>query len=258
MNFDDDLKACAALVQRADPDRFMAIMAAPVPARPVLFALYALNVEVARVPWVATEAMIGEIRLQWWRDALGEIAAGKPVRPHVVLTPLARMLSPESAADLDGMILARRWDIYKDPFTGTPDLIRFIQQTTGTLIGVAAQSLGPADTGVVADFAYGVGLANWLRVVADLRARGRDPLPQDTPDAVLELAQSGLDRMEQARANRAGISRAAAPAMLVGWQASALLQQVMRDPGRVAAGTLGQGEIARRAGLMAKVVTGRW
>ena len=262
MNFDDDLKACAALVQRADPDRFMAIMAAPVPARPVLFAIYALNVEVARVPWVASEAMIGEIRLQWWRDALGEIAAGTPVRPHVVLTPLARILSPENATDLDGMILARRWDIYKDPFTDTPDLNRFIQQTTGTLIGVAAQSLGQADTGVVADFAYGVGLANWLRVVADLRARGRDPLPrnmpQDTPDAILDLAQSGLDRMARARANRAGVSRAAAPAMLVGWQATALLQQVMRDPGRVAAGTLGQGEIARRAGLMAKVVTGRW
>ncbi|MFN5827641.1 MAG: phytoene synthase, partial [Rhodobacterales bacterium] len=33
--------ACAALVQRGDPDRFMAVMAAPVAARARLFPLYA-------------------------------------------------------------------------------------------------------------------------------------------------------------------------------------------------------------------------
>ena len=56
VEFDDDVKACAALVHRADPDRFMAVMAAPVPARPLLFPLYALNVEVARAPWVTQES----------------------------------------------------------------------------------------------------------------------------------------------------------------------------------------------------------
>ena len=51
-------------------------MAAPVEARRVLFPLYAFNVEVARAPWVTSEPMIGEMRLQWWRDALEEIARG--------------------------------------------------------------------------------------------------------------------------------------------------------------------------------------
>ena len=63
MQFDADLMACAELVQRADPDRFMAAMAAPVAARRVLFPLYALNVEIARAPWVTQEAMIAEMRL---------------------------------------------------------------------------------------------------------------------------------------------------------------------------------------------------
>ena len=40
------LAACAALVERADPDRFAATMAAPVAARARLWPLYALNIEV--------------------------------------------------------------------------------------------------------------------------------------------------------------------------------------------------------------------
>ena len=79
MTFSPDLAACAALVQRADPDRFLAVMAAPVAARRVLFPLYAMNVEVSRAPWVTAEPMIAEMRLQWWRDALAEIAGGGAV-----------------------------------------------------------------------------------------------------------------------------------------------------------------------------------
>ena len=82
MQFDADLTACAALVEKADPDRFRAAMAAPVAARAVLFPLYALNVEVTRAPWVTQEPMLAEMRLQWWRDALQEIADGGPVRRH--------------------------------------------------------------------------------------------------------------------------------------------------------------------------------
>ena len=72
--FDADLIACADIVRRADPARFQAAMAAPVAARSVLFPIYAFNVEVARAPWVTSEPMIAEMRLQWWVDALEEIA----------------------------------------------------------------------------------------------------------------------------------------------------------------------------------------
>ena len=46
----DDINGCAGLVQRGDADRFMAIMAAPVSARAVLFLLFAMNIEVSRAP----------------------------------------------------------------------------------------------------------------------------------------------------------------------------------------------------------------
>ncbi len=258
MHFDADLTACAGLVQRADPDRFLAAMAAPVPARATLFALYAFNVEVARAPWVTNEPEIAAIRLQWWRDALAEIAAGGAVRRHEVVTPLARILARADAVSLDELVAARHWDINKEPFDGPADFERYINQTTGTLIRVATRCLGRADPEVVADFAYATGLANWLRAVPELRARGRVPLPDGSRDALRGLATDGLARLARARARRAGVSRAASAGLLVGWQAEKILTQVLRDPDRVDAGTLGQGETGRRLSLMARVLTRRW
>ena len=41
--------ACAAMVRSADPDRYFSALFAPAAKRPLLFALYAFNVELARI-----------------------------------------------------------------------------------------------------------------------------------------------------------------------------------------------------------------
>ncbi|MGD9865218.1 MAG: squalene/phytoene synthase family protein [Pseudodonghicola sp.] len=254
----DDLNACAGLVQRGDADRFLAAMAAPVPARRVLFPLYAMNVEVSRAPWVTQEAMIAEMRLQWWRDALEEIAKGGPVRRHDVVTPLAAALTPEQAEALDEYIAARRWDIYRDPFEDEADFDRYLDRTSGSLMWAAARALGPAEEAVVRDFAYAAGVANWLRAVPELAARGRIPLIDGSPAGLRALAQRGLDRLGRARRRRGAVSPAARPALLAGWQAGAILRQVIADPARVGAAALGQSEARRRLTLMARAASGRW
>ena len=48
-------EACAAIVEKADPDRFLSAMTAPPEGRALLFPLYAFNAEVARAPWVTSE-----------------------------------------------------------------------------------------------------------------------------------------------------------------------------------------------------------
>ena len=65
-----DFDHCAALVREADRDRYLATLFAPAEHRDALFALYAFNVEIARVRELAREPMPGEIRLQWWREVL--------------------------------------------------------------------------------------------------------------------------------------------------------------------------------------------
>ena len=108
------IDACAALVERSDPDRFLAAMAVSIAARRVLLPIYAFNIEVTRAPWVTQEPMIAEMRLQWWRDVLTEIQSGGGVRNHEVATPLAEVLPPHAAQILDQLIEARRWDIGRD------------------------------------------------------------------------------------------------------------------------------------------------
>ena len=143
MAFSDDILACARLLERGDAARFRAVMAAPAPVRPKLFAIFAFNLEVARAPWVTQEPMIAEMRLQWWQDALGEIAAGGDVRRHEVVTPLADALSVQAAEDLRDLVTARRWDIYREPFTDAGDFGSYLRHTSGRLCALRRRRWAP-------------------------------------------------------------------------------------------------------------------
>ncbi len=256
MHFDTDVTACAALVERADPVRFRAVMAAPVAARPILFPLYAFNAEVARAPWVTQEAMIAEMRLQWWRDALEEITEARDVRRHEVTIPLARVITPDDATLLDELVAARRWDIYRDPFEDQADMERYINQTAGHLMVVAARRLGQADESVVRDAAYAAGVAAWLRAIPALEAAKRVPLVDGTGAGVKALAQEALDRLHAARAKRGHIERAAAPALWGVAGTDTTLRAAIRNPARVSAGQLPQAD-APFARVWA-ALSGRW
>ena len=88
----DNFEHCAALVREADRDRYLATLFAPAEHRDALFALYAFNVEIARVRDLAREPMPGEIRLQWWREALSGERAGEAAA-HPVAAALRETLA---------------------------------------------------------------------------------------------------------------------------------------------------------------------
>jgi phytoene/squalene synthetase len=245
-----DLNACAALVQRGDPDRFLATMSAPVGARVVLLPLNAFALEIARAPYLTAEPLIAEMRLQWWRDALEEIAEGRPVRRHEVATPLAAVLDAAGARLLDATVAARKWDIARDPFPGAAGLMAYVEATAATPAWVAARALGSGTEGAVRAVGRAGGLARYLAAVPALRAAGRDPLPPGTDPAA--LARDALAGLRAARPDRA-----ARAACLAHWQAGALLEMVIADPGRVWGGGLGLSEFGKRVRLAVALVRGR-
>jgi phytoene/squalene synthetase len=249
--------ACAAIVERGDPDRFAATMAAPVALRPRLWPLYAFNLEVARAPWVTQESMIAEMRLQWWRDVLVEVTP----RAHEVAGPL-HALTKEAGLPvdvLDRLIVARRWDIYHEPF-GPGEFEVYLNDTAAGMMWLGARALGAGAGAEPAVRAYGraAGMAAFLRAVPDLEARGRVPLADPAPEAVAAWAARGLTWLAEARAARATVPSAVRPALLAGWQAGALLRQVSRDPACVRDGRLGLSEFARRGRLAWQAISGRW
>lgn len=249
------LQACADIVAKGDPDRFAAAMAAPVAARRVLFPLYAFNVEVARAPWVVSEPMIGEMRLQWWRDALEEIAEGRAVRAHEVVTPLAEVLDAGAAEALDKLVAARRWDLYCEPFEDEAHFAAYIR-TGGILMWAAARLLGGELRAVnrVTALGRGAALARFFQAVPRLEARGRVPLVDGRAEAVRRLAKAALDDLPWRSDLSAVLPRRARAATIEGWQARALLEQVVRNPSCVAQGRLGLSEFRKRAGLLLAAV----
>ncbi len=251
MAFDDDLNACAAIVQKGDPWRFRTVMAAPVTVREKLFPLYAFNVEVSRAPWVTAEPMIAEMRLQWWRDVLEEIAGDAPVRRHEVATPLACVLSVQQAKGLDQLIAVRRWDCYKDPFEDASHLERYLRQTSGALMHTAAEILG-ASRGA-AEAGFGLGIASWMMAVPALEAQKRVPLVDGSPEGIAALAKDGVAALKTARSLHS--DRSATPAFWPASGAVQILNAAVSQPGRVASGTLPEPSILKFA---IKAALGRW
>jgi hypothetical protein len=192
--------------------------------------------------------MIAEMRLQWWRDVLEG-----PRRAHEVAGPLHDLIREKGLPVdvMDRLVAARVWDIYREAHADQAALDTYLEDTSAGLMWLAAKAVGQGEP-AARDLGWASGLANYLRAVPDLEARGRIPLIDGTPAGVRALAVRGLGRIAQARQGRGG------PAALAGWQAAGLLEQVVRDPVVVAEGRMGLPEIVRRGRLMWQAVTGRF
>ena len=244
---------CEALVREADKDRFLASLFAPADRRPHLHALYAFNVEIVRVGHMVHEALAGEIRLQWWRDALAGEARGDATANPVaaaLLDTVTRCGLP--GAPLDALIDAHTQALYAEPVATLTDLETFMRATAVGLFGLAAHILDrDIDVAVVTDpagIAYGI--ANLLQSFAREAARGRTWLPLDLLDrhgvrredviggtgsaglgaALAELADIARARLAEARRGWDRVSPAARPAFLPLALVEPVLARVARNP----------------------------
>lgn len=252
-----DVALCAETVRVSDPDRFLSAMTASGAVRDGLMVLYAFNVEVSRAPWVTAEPMIAEMRLQWWFDAVEEIFAGGDVRRHQVVTPLAAMVRAQGLRRdwLDGMIEARRWDIYKEAHADTAALERYLAQTGGGLMGLAVAASG-GDGAAAYDYGAGCAVARLLLAAPALEEAGRYPLLDGTSAGVRALAEAGLAKAEAARQRLRKVPRPARAAVRAEWLARGVLRQAVQDPGLVGAGGLGVSEAGKKLRLMGLAATG--
>ena len=181
---DFSFKHCENLVREGDPDRYWASLFAPAERRPFLHALYAFNFEISRVRESVHEPLVGEIRLQWWRDALqGEVRGD--VRSNPVAAALddtiVRFRLPRQA--LVNLIDARIFDLYADPMPDLNDLEGYCGETASMLVRLSALILmngdepGGADAAGHAGVAYAV--TGLLRAFPWHARRGQVYLPAD-------------------------------------------------------------------------------
>jgi phytoene synthase len=157
----DAFAHCEGLVRAADKDRFLASLFAPAEHRDALLALYAFNLEIARVREVAHEALAGEIRLQWWSDVLGgagrEEVAAHPVAAALLATVGRYQLPLER---LERLIEARRFDLYDEPMGALADLEAYADGASTSLIALAAQILAGGEEPDIRMLTHHAGLAH--------------------------------------------------------------------------------------------------
>jgi phytoene synthase len=137
---EDDAAYCLEQVRRFDRERYLACLFAAAGLRADLFALYAFNLELAKIREVVREPMMGLIRLQWWRDCIAEIYAGNP-RRHQVAQPLAAAVArhglPRESFNL--LIDAREADMDAVPPANLESLGVYAESTGGVLLELAAR-----------------------------------------------------------------------------------------------------------------------
>lgn len=127
-------------VRARDRDRYLASLFAPEPARDALMALYAFGADVARIPESVSEPMMGEIRLQWWRDALDTLERGERTGNPVADGLGAAMRDyalPKPI--LTSVIDARAFDLSGGAMPDMPALRAYLQKTAGNLFALAAR-----------------------------------------------------------------------------------------------------------------------
>jgi phytoene synthase len=182
MDLPGDYRACRTLVRTEDRDRYLSVLFAPPEKRQHLFALYAFNIEIARIPELVREPMMGEMRLQWWRDALDGVAAGDVARNPVANALLDTMKCCDlSRALLSELIDARAFDLYGEPMESLARLESYLDSTSVSLMRLAAELLAGQETPEIVAAATRTGRAyaitGLLRSFAPHASRGRIFLP---------------------------------------------------------------------------------
>jgi phytoene synthase len=177
------LSELGAHVRVHDADRFYAALFAPADRREGLFALLAFHHEIARVREIVSEPRLGEIRLEWWREALSEIAAGGPVRAHPVAQALAAAYTahPFALEHLRALIDARAFDLGDEPMRDLGALEAYAKATGGGLHRAMAEVLGANEEGAFAAECAGTAwaLTGILRALPIHFARQQCYLPAD-------------------------------------------------------------------------------
>ena len=164
-----------------EPDRYLAALLAPADAQPGLLALAAFQAEIARVPATVSDPMIGEIRLQWWRDTIAKVAKAE-VSGHPVADAFGMAIRKHrlDLTMLHRLIDARGFDLTGDFYADDATLAIAYADREGIAFSLASQVLAgvPLPTDLAADAGLAYGLARSLGRLPERLHNGGFPVPE--------------------------------------------------------------------------------
>lgn len=247
------LSAAATLLRTHDRDRFQTALFAPSKDREALFALYAFNFEIARIRESVREAMLGQIRLQWWREAIDAAYGGGGVRRHEIVEAITAVIRERqlNRASVDRLIDTRERDLDDEPPATLAALEDYAEGSSAVLIYSALEVLGAGEPEAL-EAARHVGIAyalsGLIRAMPIHAQAGRSFIPAELAteagldprdyaamrpapalrQAVETIAGAARRHLAEARGLRSRVPAAALPALLPARIAENALQRLER------------------------------
>lgn len=163
-----------------DYERFLICLFTPLACRDDIAALFLFNAELAQIRDQVTEPILGQIRLQWWREALDKL--GTPEQPpHALLDRLSRWQQRGiSLAPLHTLLDARTTDLSTEPFPTLTAYETYRQNTSAPLGTLLAALLGqPANAPLFAATMTSYAAIGLLRALPHWLQRRQMPLPPE-------------------------------------------------------------------------------
>jgi NADH dehydrogenase [ubiquinone] 1 alpha subcomplex assembly factor 6 len=164
---------CSAQVRAHDPERFLISLFAADEDREALHALYAFNLELARIAGLVSEPLLGQVRLQWWREAIEGIYAGAPRRHEVVLALSDAVHERGLPREMfETMITGREIELDSEPPGTMKQLESYLRATSGELVAAGLLIVGVGDGDDLMEAGRRAGIARgYLTVIRALRSQ---------------------------------------------------------------------------------------
>ena len=131
-------KYCVKLVSRYDRSRYLSGCLANKNHRLQLFSLYAFDIEISQIRHKVNDPLPGEVRLQWWRDALAGTQHGV-VENHPIASALISTINTCKlpVEPFHNLLEARTFDVYNDPMPTMHDLEGYLGETSSIVFQLA-------------------------------------------------------------------------------------------------------------------------
>ncbi len=257
MNLTASDQYCLDEVRRHDHDRYLTALFLPPDRRKAALSLYAFSLEIARTREIVSEPLLGQIRLQWWRETIEGLYAGSP-REHPVVEALQNSIQVHKLQrdHLEALIDAREADLEDAPPRDLAALEAYACETSGGLSALVMHCLDGGnhtaiDTARLVGTAWAIiGLARAvgfhaqtqrLYIPEDLlseyeveRRRLFDLKPSPGLNQAIETMVSRADELlREARAQSGGIPKSARRGLMLAGLADrhiAVIRKVGHDP----------------------------
>lgn len=276
------LSRCGEIAREKDPDRFLVSMLAPADRRESLFALIAFNHEVAKTKDAVSEPMLGQIRLQWWREAIEECYDSQP-RRHEVVQPLHQAIEQHALPKnrFIDIIDTRENDLEQAPFGTEDELLEYAEATGGGLAELSVSVLGGHNDATL-QAARNIGTAwaltglmralpfhlrsQWVSLPASLQNKQSITAAElrkcegntQISAAVRDICDLAVQQLRTARARRHECSKSAKPVLYLAGLCDGYLRQLRNADYDPFSPKLANKPAMRVLGLMARNLTGRF